>query len=98
MWTQTFDGMFFITLAGLLLAGFKFAVEYCLKSKCSDFQLCCIKIHRDVRVEAEIEQAQIQARVPGAPATEAPVIPNLEELRSKLQRPSPIRLKRSASK
>jgi len=59
MWTDTFDAMFFITLSGLLLAGFKYAVEYCLKSKCSDFQLCCIRIHRDVRVEAEIEQAQL---------------------------------------
>lgn len=96
MWTSTFDGMFFITLAGLLLAGFKFAVEYCLKSKCSEFQLCCIKIHRDVRVEAEIEQAALRAG--GARPTEEAPVPNLAEMRAQLQRPSPIRLKRSASK
>lgn len=97
MWTSTFDGMFFITLAGLLLAGFKFAVEYCLKSKCSEFQLCCIKIHRDVRVEAEIEQAAMRAG--GArPTEESSSVPDLASLRAQLQRPSPIRLKRSASK
>lgn len=96
MWMNTFDGMFFITLAGLLLAGFKFAVEYCLKSKCSEFQLCCIRIQRDVRVEAEIEQATIRAG--GARPAEEHAVPNLAELRSQLQRPSPIRLKRSMSK
>lgn len=77
MWTDTFDGFFFITLAGVLLAAFKYGVEYCLKSKCSDFQLCCIKIHRDVRVEAEIEHATLQARAAGVtiPEPQDPPIP-----------------------
>lgn len=78
VWSDTYDGMFFITLAGLLLAGFKYAVEYCLKSKCSNFQLCCIKIQRDVRVEAEIEQATLQARASGVildPPVEQPALP-----------------------
>jgi hypothetical protein len=80
MWTDTFDAFFFITLAGLLLAAFKYGVEYCQKSKCSDFQLCCIKIHRDVRVEADIEQATLQARAAGVVVPEPTVheanIPN----------------------
>lgn len=71
MWTDTFDAFFFITLAGLLLAGFKYGVEYCLKSKCSEFQLCCIRIKRDVRVEAEIETRTIEARVSGAQIPES---------------------------
>lgn len=71
MWTDTFDAFFFITLATLLLGAFKYGVEYCLKSKCSDFQLCCIRIHRDVRIEAEIEQAQIAHGV--VPRPEEPV-------------------------
>lgn len=75
VWTDTFDGFFFITLAGVLLAAFKYGVEYCLKSKCSDFQLCCIRIHRDVRVEAEIEQAQIAHGIVQQP-TEAPAMPS----------------------
>lgn len=96
MWMTTFDGMFFITLAGLLLAGFKFAVEYCLKSKCTEFQLCCIRIQRDVRVEAEIEQAAMRAG--GARATEEQSsLPDLTALRNQLQRPSPLKLKRSQS-
>jgi hypothetical protein len=64
-WIETFDAFFFITLGGLLLAAFKYGVEYCLKSKCSEFQLCCIRIKRDVRVEAEIEQATLEARANG---------------------------------
>lgn len=66
MWTDTFDAFFFITAGGLLLAAFKYSVDYCLKSKCSQFELCCIKIHRDVRVEAEIETRTLDARVAGA--------------------------------
>lgn len=65
MWTDTFDAFFFITAGGLLLAAFKYSVEYCLKSKCSQFELCCIKIHRDVRVEAEIESRTLEARAAG---------------------------------
>lgn len=85
-WTDTFDGMFFITLAGLILAGFKFGVEYCLKSKCSHFQLCCIKIERDVRVEAEIEQATLQARASGVAVPEpdhSVVIPKMSPRRQR---------------
>ena len=75
MWTDTFDAFFFITAGGLLLAAFKYSVEYCLKSKCSEFQFCCIRIKRDVRIEADIEQANIQARVAGAPEPQSePVI------------------------
>lgn len=79
-WVETFDGMFFITLAGLLLAGFKYAVEYCLKSKCSHFELCCIKIDRDVRVEADIEQATLQARASGVNIPEPDHTVNIPQL------------------
>lgn len=65
MWTDTFDAFFFITLAGVLLAAFKYGVDYCSKSKCSDCQFCCLKIHREVQVEADIETATLQARAAG---------------------------------
>ncbi len=84
MWTDTFDAFFFITAGGLLLAAFKYCVEYCLKSKCSEFQLCCIRIKRDVRVEADIEQANIQARIAGVPepAPEPLVLPQMPHRRA----------------
>lgn len=84
MWTDTFDAFFFITAGGLVLAAFKYGVEYCLKSKCSEFQFCCIRIKRDVRVEADIEQANIQARIAGAPepVNDPIVLPQLPHRRS----------------
>lgn len=57
MWTATFDDFFFITLAGLVLGAFKYTVDFCLKSKCVELNLCnCIKIRRDVTTEARIEE------------------------------------------
>jgi hypothetical protein len=75
MWTDTFDGFFFITVGGLLLAGFKYGVEFCLKSKCSEIQLCCIRIKRDVAVEAEIEARGGLTPVVEEPAIQLPPMP-----------------------
>jgi hypothetical protein len=57
MWTATFDDFFFVTIAGLVLGAFKYTVDFCLKSKCIELNLCnCIKIRRDVTTEAHIEE------------------------------------------
>ena len=61
-WMQTFDAIFFITIAGLIAALIKYCVEYCLKSKCIEFELCCIKIVRNVDIEAQIETQELQHR------------------------------------
>ena len=59
-WTETYDAVFFITLATLLTGSISLAFKYCLKSKCEHF-ICCyglINIDRRVELETEIEERQ----------------------------------------
>ena len=51
------DAVFFVSIATIVAAMYKFSVTYCLKSKCTEFNLCCLKIRRD---EVEIEIAELE--------------------------------------
>lgn len=51
-WYRTFDGTFWLTLAGLFI-GFLGVVA---KSKCSRFSCCGLVVERDVRAEVELEE------------------------------------------
>jgi hypothetical protein len=54
------DAVFFVSIATIVAAMYKFSVTYCLKSKCTEFNLCCLKIRRDVKAEVEIEIAELE--------------------------------------
>lgn len=55
-WINTFDAVFFISLATLLTGAFGVGVKYCLKSKCEHFTLCCGMITIDRRVDLEVQE------------------------------------------
>jgi len=53
--SDTFDGVFFISLSTIMLTGCGIILRYCLKSKCENFSLCCglLTIHRRTDQETE---------------------------------------------
>ena len=61
----TFDGIFFISLATLLVGFFGLLVRYALKSKCEHFSCCfgAFTIDRRVDLEVQEELAQMELGV-----------------------------------
>lgn len=55
-WIDTFDGIFFLSVASLLVGVCGLSIKYCLKSKCEHFALCCGLISIDRRVDLEVEE------------------------------------------
>jgi hypothetical protein len=55
-WTDTYDGIFFLSLASLLVGVCGLSIKYCLKSKCEHFALCCGLISIDRRVDLEVQE------------------------------------------
>lgn len=53
---------FILTLSGLALSFFTGTIIYCLKSKCSEINLCCglLVVKRDVEGEEKIENNEIE--------------------------------------
>ena len=49
---QIFDGVFWLSMSGIIVGFLGLALKMCLKSKCSDVDCChLLKIHRDVELE-----------------------------------------------
>ena len=61
-WITEFNGVFFLSMATILVGAFGLSVKYCLRSKCEDFSLCCglLKIHRRVDLEVEEEMRALE--------------------------------------
>lgn len=55
-WIETYDAVFFISLATILVGAFGVSVKYCLKSKCEHFSLCYGLIAIDRRVDLEVQE------------------------------------------
>ena len=72
MWYDTFDGIFFTTIATVVFAFLGIAVRYMLKSKCEHFQLCCGLITVDRRVDLEVQEEMHELDVGIAPDTFTP--------------------------
>ena len=49
--TGGIDGYFWLTLATIVFGGIGLITRYAYKSKCKHFEMCCIKIDRDIEVE-----------------------------------------------
>jgi len=62
---DTFDAVFFVTIATLTCGSFGLVVRYCLKSKCDEVNLCfgLIKVHRDIKAEIELEEKEIETGI-----------------------------------
>ena len=56
--TQDLGSAFWLALAGVLSAMLGVMLQYCYKSKCKSFQICCLKIEIDTtaEVQEDIEQ------------------------------------------
>lgn len=59
---EIFDGVFWVTLATILVGSFGLSIKYCLKSKCEHLDLCCgfIVIDRRVDLEAGLEARALE--------------------------------------
>ena len=55
-WIETYDAVFFISLATILVGAFGVSVKYCLKSKCEHLNLCCGLLVIDRRVDLETQE------------------------------------------
>ena len=55
-WTQEYSGVFFISLATILVGALGVSAKYCLKSKCEHFSLCCGLMKVDRRVDLETQE------------------------------------------
>ena len=62
IWYNTFNDVFFITISTLVLGFFAKTLQYCLKSKCDNINLCfgLITVHRNVELEAEEEMKELE--------------------------------------
>jgi hypothetical protein len=49
--TGGIDSYFYLTLATIFFGGVGLITRYAYKSKCVEFECCCIKIKRDIDVE-----------------------------------------------
>lgn len=59
-WIQVYDATFFLALCGSLMAALALSIKYCHRSKCSEVDLCCLHIKRDIKSEVELEEHELQ--------------------------------------
>lgn len=61
-WIETYDAVFFISIATIIVGAFGVSVKYCLKSKCEHLNLCCglLVIDRRVDLETQEEMKEIE--------------------------------------
>jgi hypothetical protein len=56
------DSAFWISIATLVIAAFRYSLSQAYKSKCSNFRICwgLINIKRDVTLEAHIDEKALE--------------------------------------
>ena len=61
-WYNTFDGVFFITIATILTGSIGLALRFCLKSKCQNFNCCwgMLNIERNIEEEVKEEMKELE--------------------------------------
>lgn len=55
-WINTYDGVFFISLATILVGALGVSAKYCLRSKCEHFNCCWGLFVIDRRVDLEMQE------------------------------------------
>jgi hypothetical protein len=55
-WTSVYDGVFFISLATILVGALGVSAKYCLRSKCEHFNCCWGLFVIDRRVDLETQE------------------------------------------
>ena len=59
-WIDTYDGVFFISLATILVGALGLSAKYCLKSKCEHFSCCYGLFVIDRRVDLEVQEEIVE--------------------------------------
>lgn len=79
-WTETYNGVFFISLATIVMGTIGLSIKYCLKSKCQHFTLCCglVTIDRRVDLEAQEEMKAMELGIQDKDAVELPELEKIE--------------------
>ena len=72
-WYETFNSVFWLSLAGILIGFGGVLANACIKSKCSNLDLCfgLVKCIRDTKSEVELEEHRIDVRQPDTPTSTA---------------------------
>jgi hypothetical protein len=55
-WIETYDAVFFISLATIIVGALGVSAKYCLKSKCEHFSCCYGLFVIDRRVDLEVQE------------------------------------------
>ena len=48
IWETTYNGYFFLSLAGILVGGLHLCLKYCERSTCSRCKLGCFEVDREI--------------------------------------------------
>ena len=62
------DGVFWLTLATLIIGGGGACLRYMFKSKCSKVTCCCFSIERDVLAEIQEQNLEMLRNVTRVPS------------------------------
>lgn len=64
-WSNTFDAVFFISIATLFVGLIKYSMDKCLQSKCEEFSLCwnffSVKRRVDLEIQQEMKSLELHA-------------------------------------
>lgn len=60
-WYETFNDIFWLTLAGTLLGGLTMVVNAVLKSRCKEFHCCGLSCIRDPAPPGQEPQVELEA-------------------------------------
>lgn len=62
VWYETFDSVFWVTMATLFTGSIGLAFKYCIRSKCENFNCCWggLVIVRNVDIEAQEEIKEME--------------------------------------
>ena len=73
-WITVFDATFWLSLSVGLFGFMGIAVRYCIKSKCTDCNLCfgLIQVKRDTQAELEESEFEIEHGVAPQPSPASP--------------------------
>jgi hypothetical protein len=76
-WIDTYDAVFFISLATIIVGAFGVSAKYCLKSKCEHFSCCWGLFSVDRRVDLEVQE-EIKALELGIKDEEKADLPDID--------------------
>ena len=73
VWYETFNSVFWLSMAGIIFSFGGVVINACIKSRCSNLDLCfgLFKCMRDTKAEVELEEHRIDIRQPETPISSA---------------------------